>query len=87
MLRESRSVSSVLPGLKRETSVMRRTFLSLVLAAVLSACASTATEDAAESDDLATVVSETEKPKMRCYREPNTGFRLGGRRVCKPVGE
>ena len=61
-----------------------RTFLILVLAAALSACASTATENAAESDSAATAV-EVDKPKMRCYREKNTGFRLGGKRVCEPV--
>ena len=64
---------------------MRRLFLSLVLATALSACASTAIEDAVESEDVTTVASQTEPPKQRCYREKRTGFRLGGARICEPV--
>jgi len=78
---------------------VRRTFLILVLAAGLSACATnstdasgdTATADTATADtataDTATADTATKKPKMRCYREKNTGFRLGGKRVCEPVDE
>ena len=66
---------------------MRRTFLILVLAAGLSACATNSTDASGESGDTATANTATEKPKMRCYREKNTGFRLGGKRVCEPVDE
>ena len=71
---------------------MRRTFLILVLAAGLSACATNSTDASGESGDTATADTATadtatEKPKMRCYREKNTGFRLGGKRVCEPVDE
>ena len=73
---------------------MRRTFLILVLAAGLSACATNSTDasgDTATADtataDTATADTATAKPKMRCYREKNTGFRLGGKRVCEPVDE
>ena len=65
---------------------MPRTFLILLLAAGLSACASTATENSAGEGDEA-VAAETEEPKIRCYREKNTGFKLGGKRVCTPVDE
>jgi len=61
-------------------------FLFLVLAAGLSACASTATESSAEGGET-TAKAEGEKPRMRCYREKNTGFRLGGERVCEPIDE
>lgn len=64
---------------------MRRLFLSLVLTTALSACASTATEDAVESEDVTTFASKTEDQKKRCYREKRTGFRLGGARICEPV--
>ena len=66
---------------------MRRTFLILVLAAGLSACATNSTDASGESGDTVTADTATEKPKMRCYREKNTGFRLGGKRVCEPVDE
>ncbi len=66
---------------------MRRTFLILVLAAGLSACATNSTDASGTSGDTATANTATEKPKMRCYREKNTGFRLGGKRVCEPVDE
>jgi uncharacterized protein YceK len=62
-----------------------RTLLILVLAAALSACASIATENASTSKDAAATTVEGDKPKMRCYREKNTGYRLGGKRVCEPV--
>ncbi len=42
---------------------MRRFFLSLVLATALSACASTAIEDAVESEDVTTFASKTEDQK------------------------
>ena len=64
---------------------MRGLFLSLVLATALSACASTAIEDAVESDDVTTFASQTEPPKQRCRREQTTGFRLRGARICEPV--
>ena len=59
--------------------------MSFILAAALAACASTASEDETEVADAATVPSEADEPKMVCRREKNTGFRLGGARVCKPV--
>lgn len=62
-------------------------FVGLVLAAALSACANSAIDNDAEADHAAIVASENETPKMRCHREQRTGFRLGGARVCKPVGE
>ena len=75
---------------------MHRTFLILVLAAGLSACASTATDVTAEGDDaltataegdgVATTVPETKKPKKSCYREKVSGSRVGIR-FCKTVGE
>ncbi len=65
---------------------MHRTFLILVLAAGLSACASTATDATAESDGIATTAAETKKPKKHCYREKKTGSRLGIR-ICKTVDE
>ena len=68
---------------------MRRTFLILVLAAGLSACATNSTDASGDTAtaDTATADTATKKPKMRCYREKNTGFRLGGKRVCEPVDE
>ena len=73
-----------------------RTFLILVLAAGLSACANTATDANAEGDDVATASAKrdqtsaaaagTEKPTMSCRREKTTGSRLGVR-VCKVVSE
>ncbi len=73
---------------------MHRTFLILVLAAGLSACASTATDATAEGDDavtataegdgVATSAAETKKPKKRCRRVKVTGSRLGTR-VCKKL--
>ncbi len=75
---------------------MHRTFLILVLAAGLSACASTATDATAEgdgavtataeSDGIATTAAETKKPKKSCYREKVTGSRLGNR-ICKTAVE
>ena len=32
-----------------------------------------------------TAASGEEEQKMRCYREKNTGFRLGGQRICVPI--
>ena len=66
---------------------MPRVFLFLVLAAGLCACAGTATDTSAEGGDATTAAAESDKPKMRCYREKNTGFRLGGKRVCEPIAE
>ncbi len=73
---------------------MHRTFLILVLAAGLSACASTATDATAEGDDavtataesdgIATTAAEVKKPKKSCYRQKATGTRLGNR-ICKTV--
>ena len=66
---------------------MPRTFLILVLAGILSACAGTATETSPTGDDATAAASESEKPKMRCYREKSTESRIGGKRICKPVSE
>ncbi len=65
---------------------MHRIFLILVLAAGLSACASTATDATAEGDGIDTITAETKKPKKSCYREKVTGTRLGIR-ICKTVDE
>lgn len=75
---------------------MSKIFLILILAAGLSACASTATDANAESDDavtataesdhVATAAAETKKPKKRCYRDKDTGSRLGVR-ICETVLE
>ena len=62
---------------------MKKTILAMFLAAALSACASTG-EQAGEDGEKVAAATE-EKQKMRCYREKNTGFRLGGQRVCVPV--
>ncbi len=74
---------------------MPRTFLILVLAAGLSACASTATDATAEGDDgvtataegdgVATSAAETKKPKKRCRRVKTTSTRLGSMRICKKL--
>ncbi len=64
---------------------MPRTFLILVLAAGLSACASTATDATAEGDGIATTVAETKKPKKRCRRVKTTSTRLGSMRICKKL--
>lgn len=77
--------SGILPDPKIQEIQVRGLFLSLVLATALSACASTAIEDAAESDDVTAIASRTEPPKQRCYREKRTGFRLGGARICEPA--
>jgi starvation-inducible outer membrane lipoprotein len=62
---------------------MKKTILAMFLAVALSACASTGEQ--ADEDGEQVVASGEEKQKMRCYREKNTGFRLGGERVCVPV--
>ena len=65
--------------------IVRRILLSIALAAALSACASTPAGHGTEVADAAPAASDSEKPKMRCHREKNTGFRLGGARVCTPI--
>lgn len=65
--------------------MVRGLFLSLVLAIALSACASTVPEEAVDSYDATSFVSETENTNKRCYREKRTGFRLGGARICEPA--
>ncbi len=74
---------------------MHRTFLILVLAAGLSACASTAIDATAEGDSVATTpegdgvattAAETKKkPKKRCRRVKTTSTRLGSMRICKKL--
>jgi hypothetical protein len=73
---------------------LSKIILILVLAAGLSACASTAADANVEGDDVATATAEshhaataaveTKKPKKRCYREKETGSRLG-KRICETV--
>ena len=76
--------------------ILSKIFLILILAAGLSACASTAADAiaesdgavtaTAESDQVTTAAAETKKPKKRCYREKDTGSRLGVR-TCETVLE
>ena len=66
--------------------VVARLCLILVLTAGLAACASNAPETAAEATDAATGAAASAEPKKRCYREKETGTRLG-RRVCVTVDE
>ena len=63
-----------------------RLFLILILAAGLGACASTASDPGAAKDDAAASADEPQKPRKRCYREKETGTRLG-KRVCVTVYE
>ena len=65
--------------------IVRKILLSFVLAAALSACASKPPGEDTEVADTAPATTESEQPKMRCYREKTTGFRLGGARICKPI--
>ena len=58
-------------------------FVSL-LTTVLVACASNPSAEQAVAD---VADAESAKPKMRCHREANTGFRLGNGRICKPVAD
>jgi hypothetical protein len=62
-----------------------RLILILALAVGLSACASTASDPAAGGVDP-DASAAADKPKQRCYREKETGSRLG-RRVCVTVDE
>ena len=64
---------------------MKKTILAMCLALALSACASTGGEQTGEDGEKVAAASGEEKQKMRCYREKNTGFRLGGERICVPV--
>jgi hypothetical protein len=58
----------------------------LVLTAGLAACASTATDSGAKESAPATGAAASGEPKKRCYREKETGSRLG-RRVCVTVDD
>lgn len=63
---------------------MSRILLLISAALGASACASnTATSEGASETPAA---AETEQ-KVRCYREPTTGFRTARKRVCVPVGD
>lgn len=64
---------------------MSKTILGLFLAAALSACASTGNEQTGQSGEPVASAEGEKEQKMRCYREKNTGFRLGGKRVCVPA--
>ncbi|MDJ0812429.1 MAG: membrane lipoprotein lipid attachment site-containing protein [Woeseiaceae bacterium] len=64
---------------------MKKTILTLFLAAALTACASTGDGQAGEGSEQVASADSEEKQKMRCYREKGTGFRLGGKRVCVPA--
>lgn len=66
------------------STAVPRLFLILILAVGMGACASTATDPGAAEDDATTSADVAEKPKKRCYREKETGSRLG-RRVCVDV--
>ena len=68
---------------KQGRILLSRLFLIMVLAAGLAACASTASESGATDNGSATSTASSE-PKKRCYREKETGTRLG-RRVCVTV--
>ena len=63
---------------------MKKMILAMFLAIALSACASTGDKAGDDGETVAASDGE-EKQKMRCYREKNTGFRLGGERICVPV--
>ncbi len=65
---------------------MPRLILILALAIGLSACASTASDPAANGEAPETSAATADKPKKRCYREKETGSRLG-KRVCVTVDE
>ena len=62
---------------------MKKMMLPVFLAAALSACASNSEQAGEDGENVAAATEE--KQKMRCYREKNTGFRLGGKRVCVPA--
>jgi len=64
--------------------VVPKLFLIFIVAVGLSACASTAGDWGAAQNDAATDAEVSEKPKKRCYREKETGTRLG-KRVCVTV--
>jgi hypothetical protein len=66
--------------------VVPRFFLILILAIGLGACASTASDPSAAQNDAASSADASEKPKKRCYREKETGTRLG-KRVCVTVAD
>lgn len=57
-----------------------------VLAAGLAACAGTATDPDAANGNGSADASVAEEPKKRCYREKETGSRLG-KRVCVTVDD
>lgn len=63
---------------------MNKTILAIFMALSLAACASTGSQTGEGGEKVAAGDSE-EKPKMRCYREKETGTRLGGKRVCVPA--
>ena len=65
---------------------MPKLILILALAVGLTACASTASDPGATAGNDATSASADDKQKKRCYREEETGSRLG-RRVCVTVDE
>ena len=64
---------------------MQKIFLISMLALGLAACANTAT-DGSQAEDVSATGAASAEPKKRCYREKETGTRLG-RRVCVVVAE
>lgn len=64
-----------------------RLFLVAIVAAFLFGCASAPSGDEVAANAPDAAKAESEEPKRRCRREPNTGFRLGNGRVCKTVAE
>lgn len=57
--------------------VVAKSILILVLAVGLGACASTTSDPSTEQNHA----EASEQPKKRCYREKETGTRLG-KRIC-----
>jgi hypothetical protein len=60
--------------------------LILALAVGMSACAHTANDSGATDGNTDSSAATADEPKKRCYREKETGSRLG-RRVCVTVDE